>query len=55
MEITQELISFVTNQGVGVLVALILLYDKIKTNGAMKIVIENNNQILREIKEKLKC
>ena len=49
-----EIIQFITNQGIGVAVALILLWDKIKINSSMKTVVENNNSLLREIKEKLR-
>jgi len=31
-------------------VTAILLYDKIKSNGSLKKVVENNNNILKEIK-----
>lgn len=51
--IESEIITFISNQGIGVAVAMILLYDKIKTNGSLKTVVENNNSLLKEIKDKI--
>ena len=51
IDIIQTLIS---NFGFPIAVALILLYDKIKTNGSLSKVVETNNKLLIEIKEILK-
>ncbi len=32
-------------------VTAILLYDKVKTNGSLKKVVENNNNLLKDIKD----
>jgi len=45
-----EIINIIKEVGFPVVVALILLYDKIKTNSSLKKVVENNNQLLKEIK-----
>lgn len=34
-------------------IAVMLLYDKIKTNGSLLKVVENNNILLKSIKNKL--
>ena len=39
--------------GFPVVVALVLLWDKIKTNGSLAKVVENNNIILKRIEGKL--
>ena len=49
-----EVIEMISNLGFPIFVSCILLYDKIKSNGSLKKVVENNNQILNEIKSKLK-
>jgi len=38
------------NFGFPVFVAIVLLWDKIKTNGNLLQVVSNNNELLREIK-----
>lgn len=47
-------VEIIQNLGFPIFVASILLWDKIKSNGAMLRVVENNNDILCQIKEKLK-
>lgn len=47
------MIELLNSFGFPVFVACILLYDKIKTNGNLMRVVENNNIILRDIKERL--
>ena len=34
-------------------IAILLLWDKIKSNGSLLKIVENNNKILKEIKNKL--
>jgi len=48
-----ELVNLLREFGFPVVIAFILLYDKLKTNNSLKSVVENNTQILREIKDKL--
>lgn len=43
------------NFGFPAFVTAILLYDKIKTNGSLIKVVENNNKILKKIAEALDC
>ena len=49
----QILSNLLNNFGFPVFVTAILLYDKMKTNGELKKVVENNNYVLCEIKEQL--
>ena len=35
-------------------IAVMLLWDKIKTNGSLLRVVENNNTLLKQIKTKIK-
>jgi len=45
-----DIISLLNNFGFPAAVAIILLYDKIKSNSLLKKAIENNTYILKEIK-----
>ena len=47
------LLGMIEKLGFPIVVALILLYDKIKTNGSLIKVVENNSQILKRIEEKV--
>lgn len=49
-----DYIGLIQNLGFPIFVACILLWDKIKTNGSLLRVVENNNEILVQIKEKFK-
>lgn len=54
MTIMEELVLPLLKEfGFPAAIALILLYDKMKTNGSLRKVVENNNEILKEIKEKI--
>lgn len=44
-----ETIDIISTVGFPIFVALLLLYDKIKTNGNLMKVVENNSEILRRI------
>ena len=50
----EEIIELIRNVGFPIAVAVILLVDKIKTNGKLGKIVENNNEILKEIKNKIK-
>jgi len=47
------IINAIKEIGFPAVVVLILLYDKIKTNGSLLKVVENNNTILKKIEGKL--
>jgi len=47
------IIPYINEFGIAA-IAGILLWDKIKTNGALKKVVENNNLLLKEIKSIIK-
>ena len=49
------LLNLLNNFGFPVFVTAILLYDKMKTNGALKQVVMNNNELLRQIQQKMGC
>lgn len=49
-----DIFEIINKMGFPIFIAVILLYDKIKTNGSLRRVVENNNYILCEIKEQLK-
>jgi len=51
--IETEILNFITQNGFAIFIAIILLWDKIKNNGKLKQVVENNNELLREIKQKI--
>ena len=46
--------ELIRNFGFPVAVALILLYDKIKSNNHLGKIVQNNNELLREIKNAIK-
>ena len=50
--IDSELIPLLQNVGFPIFVALILLYDKIKSNGSLRKAVENNTAILKRIESK---
>ena len=51
--IEDAVISFIKEFGFPSFIAMILLYDKIKSNGQLIKVVENNNNLLKDIKTKL--
>ena len=51
---TEEFIIMLLNDfGFPAFICAVLLWDRIKTNGSLKKVVENNNEILKQIKIKL--
>jgi len=50
IDVCTELIETI---GFPIFIAIVLLYDKIKTNGSLRRVVENNNAILKRIERKL--
>ena len=50
----EQIVSLLNNFGFPCFVTAILLYDRIKSNGKLIKVVENNNSLLQEIKNKLK-
>ena len=48
-----EIVTMVNTMGFPIAVALILLWDRIKSNGSLKKVVENNNTLLKKIERKL--
>lgn len=52
--IEESLIIIIKEIGFPIFIAIVLLYDKIKTNGSLLKVVENNNIILRKIERKIK-
>lgn len=48
-----EATELIRDFGFPAFVALVLLYDKLKSNGSLLKVVENNNQLLCEIKKQL--
>jgi len=51
---TEEfVIQMLNNFGFPVAVTVILLWDKLKSNGSLLKVVNNNNELLTEIKKKL--
>jgi len=51
--IEESMIRIVRDLGFPIFVASILLYDKVKTNGKLVKVVENNNLMLKKIEMKL--
>lgn len=51
--IEETIITLLNNFGFPAFVTGILLYDKIKSNGALLKVVENNNKILNKIERGL--
>jgi len=49
-----DYILIIERVGFPIFVAGVLLYDKIKTNGSLIKVVENNNTILKDIRTRLK-
>jgi len=52
--IEPEFLKLIADNGFAMVVAVILLYDKIKSNGSLIKVVENNNAILKRV-EKTFC
>jgi len=52
--IEEMIITTVQDIGFPIFVAIVLLYDKIKTNGNLRRVVENNSLILKSIEKHLK-
>ena len=50
----ETIIELIAENGFPAAVAIILLYDKIKTNGSLLKVVENNSDILKRIEVKIK-
>ena len=48
------MIVMIKEVGFPVVICLILMYDKLKTNGSMLKVVENNNRILRRVEQTMK-
>jgi len=51
--IEEIIIQIIKEVGFPITVAIILLYDKIKTNGSLLKVVENNNAILKKVERRL--
>lgn len=49
----EEIINGIEKVGFPIVITLILVYDKIKTNKSLTRVVENNNEILIDIKNYL--
>ena len=47
----EQIIAMIKEIGFPSVICLILLYDKIRTNGSLKEVVRNNNEILKDLKE----
>ena len=47
--IEESIINFIKDVGFPIFIAVILIYDKVKSNGSLKKVVENNNEILNKI------
>ena len=52
--IEDMVVDIIKDMGFPIFVAVLLLYDKIKTNGSLLKVVENNNAILKKIETRLK-
>jgi len=50
----ENMIVMIKEVGFPVVICLILMYDKLKTNGSMLKVVENNNRILRRVEQTMK-
>lgn len=48
--IEESIKALVSEMGFPIAVALILLYDKIKSNGSLRKAVENNTELLYQIK-----
>lgn len=46
--------TLISEMGFPIVVALILLYDKIKSNGQLKKAVDNNTTMLRQIQKSCK-
>lgn len=51
----ETFINLLNNFGFPVAVTGVLLWDKIRTNGSLLRVVENNSQILNRIEDKIQC
>lgn len=47
------ILDMIKEVGFPIVIAIILIYDKIKTNGSLLKVVENNNAILKKIERRL--
>ena len=52
--IEEAFVEIIREFGFPTLIVLILLYDKMKTNGSLLKVVENNNILLKKIEGRLK-
>jgi len=52
--IEESLIKLVMENGFAMAIAIILLYDKIKSNGSLRRTVENNTIILERIERRLR-
>lgn len=51
--IDEFIITLLKEIGFPIFVAVLLLYDKIKSNGNLKKVVENNNLLLQKIEARM--
>ena len=51
--IDEAIYTMINTVGFPIAIALILLYDKLKTNGSLLKVVENNSSILKRIENRL--
>lgn len=51
--IDEFIITLLKEIGFPIFVAVLLLYDKIKSNGNLKKVVENNNLLLQKIEARI--
>jgi len=51
--IEEACFEIINSIGFPIFIAIVLLYDKIKTNGSLRMVVENNNIILKRIERKI--
>ena len=52
--IDEAVIQLIKDVGFPMAIAVILLWDKMRTNGSLLRVVENNNVILRQIERRIK-
>lgn len=53
MELIEYLIHIVRDEGFPIFIAVLLLWEKMKTNGSLKRVVENNNKILLRLEDRI--
>lgn len=49
----EQFIQIIQEIGFPIFVAIVLLYDKIKSNGQLRKAVENNSAILKRLEKKL--